>query len=252
MHRSGTSALTRILNPLGVSLGPEEQLLEPAPHNPAGFWENERVFELNDELLEALGGNATTPPVLADGWERASELDGLRTRAASLVASLADGAEIAGWKDPRLSLTLPFWRTVAPVAAGDGRRRRAVCRLRAPSLPRRQRWRCRRCSTGCWRTAVSRQRGRSSSSCTAAGSRGRSCGGCVPRPTSSSGDSRNEGRARGARRGGTRVERPARSASRPPPGATGWTAAQTAAPCAYALGRGTTKLAPCDRHHTAQ
>ena len=119
MHRSGTSALTRILNHLGVSLGPEEQLLEPAPHNPGGFWENERVFELNDELLEALGGNATTPPVLADGWERASELDGLRARAASLVASLADGAEIAGWKNPRLSLTLPFWRTVAPVAAGQ-------------------------------------------------------------------------------------------------------------------------------------
>ena len=114
MHRSGTSAVTRMLNLLGVSLGPEEQLLEPAPHNPAGFWENERVVQLNDEQVAALGGNATTPPMLADGWERARELGGLRERAAALVRSLADGADVVGLKDPRLSLTLPFWRTVTP------------------------------------------------------------------------------------------------------------------------------------------
>jgi hypothetical protein len=32
------------------------------------------------------------------------------------VASISDGARAVGLKDPRLSLTLPFWRTVTPVA----------------------------------------------------------------------------------------------------------------------------------------
>jgi hypothetical protein len=116
MHRSGTSVVARILNLLGLSLGPEAELLAPAPRNPAGFWENERVVELNDELLVELGGNATTPLVLADGWERAARLDPLRERAAAVVASISDGARAVGLKDPRLSLTLPFWRTVTPVA----------------------------------------------------------------------------------------------------------------------------------------
>jgi hypothetical protein len=116
MHRSGTSVVMRILNRLGLSLGPEVELLAPAPHNPVGFWENERVVELNDELLAELGGNATTPPLLADGWERASRLDALRERAAAVVASISDGAPAVGLKDPRLSLTLPFWRTVTPLA----------------------------------------------------------------------------------------------------------------------------------------
>jgi hypothetical protein len=135
MHRSGTSVVTRMLNLLGVSLGPEEELLEPAARNPVGFWENERVVALNDELLAALGGNATTPQVLADGWERASELDSLRERAAALVGSLADRAGVVGLKDPRLSLTLPFWRTVTPVA-------RVVHCLRDPveTAPSLSRW----------------------------------------------------------------------------------------------------------------
>jgi Sulfotransferase family len=116
MHRSGTSVVARMLNLLGVSLGPEDGLLAPAPRNPAGFWENSCVVEVNDELLDVLGGNATTPPVLADGWERAAELDALRKRAAAVLASVSDGARIVALKDPRLSLTLPFWRTVTPVA----------------------------------------------------------------------------------------------------------------------------------------
>jgi len=115
MHRSGTSVVTRMLNLLGVSLGPEEELVPSSRLNPAGFWENERIVELDDELLAALGGDAWSPPVLADGWEQATELDGLRARAASLVGSLTEGTEIVGWKDPRLSLTLPFWRTVTPI-----------------------------------------------------------------------------------------------------------------------------------------
>ena len=115
MHRSGTSVVTRIVNLLGVSLGPEHELLAAAPHNPAGFWENRHVVALNDDLLEALGGNATTPPVLTDGWEHAPGLEPFHARASRLVTSISNGARLVGWKDPRMSITLPFWRTVTPV-----------------------------------------------------------------------------------------------------------------------------------------
>ena len=46
MHRSGTSALTRVLNLLGAELG--EGLMAPAPGNPGGFWEKREVADLND------------------------------------------------------------------------------------------------------------------------------------------------------------------------------------------------------------
>jgi hypothetical protein len=58
--------------------------------------------------------------VLDPGWEHAASLDELRTYASDLLddsfpAARSDSGVIA-WKDPRLSLVLPFWRTVAPIA----------------------------------------------------------------------------------------------------------------------------------------
>jgi hypothetical protein len=117
MHRSGTSVVSRIANLVGVDLGPADELHPARPYNPRGVWENSRIVALNDELLEALGGSAVDPPVLADGWERSAHLEPLRRRAAQVLESSFDGAALPGWKDPRTSLTLPFWSVVAPVSA---------------------------------------------------------------------------------------------------------------------------------------
>ena len=114
MHRSGTSVTARVLSQLGVDLGPEETLLEAdAEDNPRGYWEQRGILALNDELLERLGGPWTDPPRLREGWHLSSRLDDLRRRADALLEStFGDGPW--GWKDPRCSLTLPFWRSVAP------------------------------------------------------------------------------------------------------------------------------------------
>src|SRR6185312_12242151 len=53
MHRSGTSAVTRVLNLLGADLG--SRLVAPAADNPAGFWEHADAVKINDDLLQALG-----------------------------------------------------------------------------------------------------------------------------------------------------------------------------------------------------
>src|SRR5919198_4127558 len=110
MHRSGTSMVARILHECGVYLGPLDDLLPPGKDNFEGFWENTRFVELNDDLLTALGGAWDMPP--RDGPD-GSVPDDVRRRAEELVAELA-AREPWGWKDPRNSLTLPFWQRLLP------------------------------------------------------------------------------------------------------------------------------------------
>jgi hypothetical protein len=115
--RSGTSLTVRLLNLLGMSVGPEEDLLAPADaDNPRGYWEPRWVIELNDELLARLGTVWQQPFPLAPGWERSPELDDLRERARGLLEEKFGSASLWGWKDPRLMLTLPFWRELVPNA----------------------------------------------------------------------------------------------------------------------------------------
>ena len=118
MHRSGTSVVSRLLNLLGLSPGPDADLVPPSDSNPAGHWENASLNLVNQRLLAALGGHASAPPPLAEGWEAAPELERLRREAAALAGSVL-AAEQWAWKDPRTCLTLPFWLRVldVPVAA---------------------------------------------------------------------------------------------------------------------------------------
>lgn len=120
MHRCGTSFLAGALRFLGVSLGDPERFMRPGADNPAGYFEIQSIAELNDELLAHLGGAWDQPPVLDPGWEREHGLDDFRARAAQILDDTfgpePERSALIGWKDPRLSLLLPFWRTVAPIA----------------------------------------------------------------------------------------------------------------------------------------
>ncbi len=103
MHRSGTSAAARVVNLLGVPLLAHD-LLPADDANPRGYWESEALRRLDDDLLEAVGGTWSLPPAAPD-WSLAN---GLAERARESF-----GAALAGewvWKDPRASVTLPFWR----------------------------------------------------------------------------------------------------------------------------------------------
>jgi hypothetical protein len=118
MHRSGTSFAARAVQLLGVSLGDSERLMGPGADNPAGYWENRSIKEFDDDLFAHLGGAWDQPPVLDSGWEHADSLDPFRSRARAILdAVFADdpAGTAVGWKDPRCSLLLPFWRTVTPI-----------------------------------------------------------------------------------------------------------------------------------------
>lgn len=114
MGRSGTSLTARILNLLGVDLGPAEGLIPATPRNPKGFWERRAIFELNDAVLSALGGDYENPPPLRPGWQRSRALEPLEQRARELIDECFGDSPLWGFKDPRTSLTLPFWRRVIP------------------------------------------------------------------------------------------------------------------------------------------
>ena len=111
MARTGTSVTTRILNLYGADVGPEPKLMGPnADVNAKGFYEHFPLMQINVELLQRLGGSWRDLPDLTPGWELDPGLDDLRDQARRLIAD--DFAEARLWvfKDPRTSLTLPFWR----------------------------------------------------------------------------------------------------------------------------------------------
>ncbi|MFW9917875.1 MAG: glycosyltransferase, partial [Candidatus Thorarchaeota archaeon] len=106
--------VSRLSNLCGLYLGPETKMIPPRPDNPAGFWENIDVVELNDQILSYLGGGWDFfPPLLKDGWELETGLTPFRKKALELIEVFA-GHEVWGWKDPRISLTLPFWKSLLP------------------------------------------------------------------------------------------------------------------------------------------
>ena len=111
MGRSGTSATADILRRLGVYWGPEALMMAPQKDNPRGFWEFTLLYNINVDLLNRLGGDWHRPPILPIGWENSMELDGIRSKAATVIRDHFQ-VPVWGFKDPRCCLTLPFWKTV--------------------------------------------------------------------------------------------------------------------------------------------
>ncbi|MEW9571394.1 glycosyltransferase [Rhodanobacter sp. Si-c] len=107
MHRSGTSALTRLINLHGVALGPD--LLEAAFDNEAGFWENRKVVEFHECVLAALGSSWDDPRELRAGWLEQMQATGLCDELAALIVAEFGDAPIWAVKDPRLCRLLPMW-----------------------------------------------------------------------------------------------------------------------------------------------
>src|SRR3954454_3916898 len=110
MHRSGTSMVARLLQEADLYLGSIDDLMPPAEENPEGFYEHLGFVRLNDELLNAAGAGWDCPPASDFDWG-SPDLDQFREQARFLAGPLRV-AGAWGWKDPRNSLTMPFWNSV--------------------------------------------------------------------------------------------------------------------------------------------
>jgi GT2 family glycosyltransferase/glycosyltransferase involved in cell wall biosynthesis len=104
--------VTRLLHCCGLELGPESELMPPQADNPEGFWEHLGFVALNDQILSELGGAWDLPPRRDEDFTNA-RLDPLRLKARLLIEKF-DSVNVWGWKDPRNSLTLPFWEQLLP------------------------------------------------------------------------------------------------------------------------------------------
>jgi hypothetical protein len=107
MPRSGTSLVTQLLHRCGLHLGPPEQLMPASINNADGFWENLRFVGLNERLLATNGGSWFVPPATLVATPK------ITAQAKSILAQF-EGREPWGWKDPRNTLTLPFWKNLLP------------------------------------------------------------------------------------------------------------------------------------------
>ena len=83
MHRSGTSAVTRMISLLGADL---PQHVMPARHgNMAGHWEPERIADLHDEILASANTSLYDVSPFPRGWYESAAEPEFRRRMVALL-----------------------------------------------------------------------------------------------------------------------------------------------------------------------
>jgi GT2 family glycosyltransferase/glycosyltransferase involved in cell wall biosynthesis len=110
MHRSGTSLLAGLCQEAGLRIG--DRLLGAYPGNEAGHFEDLDFVEWHQLVLQANGLApegfvASSTPSVPAALEQSAE---------ALVAARRAAKGPWGWKDPRTTLHLEFWRRVIPEA----------------------------------------------------------------------------------------------------------------------------------------
>jgi hypothetical protein len=117
MHRSGTSATAGLLIGLGLE-GPRHNDLVPGDSsNERGHWESHEVQLCNARLLAAEGATTYAPPPFKQNWSDFSGYEAVEQQAKKWFAATYTGRSIV-IKDPRLCLTMPFWREALPTPLG--------------------------------------------------------------------------------------------------------------------------------------
>jgi hypothetical protein len=122
MHRCGSSLTARLLQRLGMSLGPFE-LGEVNQWNKYGHFEAQPFVQLNMELqLRQFAFHGDMPDTTEDycrflkndgRWDSQSAMDDATiARGRELVQQLMRSGDVCGFKDPRTVLLWPFWQRV--------------------------------------------------------------------------------------------------------------------------------------------
>ena len=102
MHRSGTSALAKVMGRLGVWMGSAEFVSRRTEHV--------LLQACNQALLNGYGGHWSAPPQLGTEWVEGEVARSIDTEARRALDDLENHSVFA-WKDPRTCFTLPYWRT---------------------------------------------------------------------------------------------------------------------------------------------
>lgn len=107
MHRSGTTALARVIAASGFD--PGTRVVEGSLGNQQGHWEDAFAVELHERLLSEFGAAWNEPAAIPHHWTDAPAAQ--HARAAIRAYLRQDRSHHPAWvlKDPRASLFAPLW-----------------------------------------------------------------------------------------------------------------------------------------------
>lgn len=107
MHRSGTSACTRVLNLLGCALPAD--LIQADYGNEAGHWESAAAVTLNDEMLASAGTSWEDWGPLNEDWRQSPVRSEMVNRVMAVVQEHERLGSLFVLKDPRLCRVADVW-----------------------------------------------------------------------------------------------------------------------------------------------
>ena len=110
MHRSGTSALARVLSLLGCDL--PQTLMGAGAANEASHWESMAVYKVNDRILESAGSAWHDWLELNPGWFDSPKAEEFREEAVGVMNKEFGASRLFVFKDARSCRLLPFWLDV--------------------------------------------------------------------------------------------------------------------------------------------
>jgi hypothetical protein len=110
MHRSGTSSLTGALHFTGFDIG--KSIMPPADENPKGFFENTRITDLNDKILEEIFCFWSDTLFIPEGWWKEEKFGYFKDKVKDILREEFSGDKPLLIKDPRLSVVLPLYLEV--------------------------------------------------------------------------------------------------------------------------------------------
>ncbi len=117
MHRSGTSAMARLLSLVGGAL--PERVMDPGPDNPLGYWEPWEMVALDDAILRSIGSRWDNVFSVVDSDRAFALRDQFLDQAKAFLNLNFGDQDLMVMKDPRSSVLTRFWRQALDEIAVD-------------------------------------------------------------------------------------------------------------------------------------
>lgn len=108
MHRSGTSALTRVFSLLGAKL--PRNVMGPGNGNTAGHWESNDLVVVHDEMLHSAGSRWDDWRAFNAEWSASGVAEDYKQRLLDILKADFANAALFLVKDPRICRFFPVWR----------------------------------------------------------------------------------------------------------------------------------------------
>lgn len=110
MHRSGTSALTRLFNLMGADIS--RVILPPKADNESGFWESKTLMRIHEKMMASAGMHWDDITRFPARWFGSDTAKRFQSEVLSVLRSDFSDSPLFVIKDPRMCRLMPFWYAV--------------------------------------------------------------------------------------------------------------------------------------------